>query len=582
MRKIRGNLGLLFLSLFLNLIAVPVAAEPIIEPELLRALDGAADKSLRVIVRFHPDESIKPLQLAAEFEEEPVLARQALVTSLRAQLTAAELQVAPLLAAAEKRGELLAKRKLWIINGLALDAQPTLVAALLHSDAVAEVRLDHSRSYVNLEPSGLRLEADGVSWGIERLRAPALWQTLAISGTGAVVASVDTGVDWLHPDLQSNYRGQLGHGVVQHEGAWFDAVNGGQYPYDDYGHGTHTAGTAVGQAGIGVAPGARWLGVKVLDGFGNGYNADIHAGFQWLLAPGGDPALAPDVAICSWGARQAGSEEFKEDIEALEAAGIFPIFAAGNEGPSSGTLRSPASLPGVFAVGASDPYELVASFSSRGPSPWGEVKPYVVAPGVETRSATPGATYASYQGTSMATPHVAGIAALLRGVSRTLPVPMMARIITETALPLTTTLPHAASGWGRVDAYDALVALTHPAVVTGVVRADGGGLLPGATVRAEPHGAGLQAAANTDEEGIYRLALRPGQYDLTASAFGYGGESEWGVRVLTDSIHSVDFSLPALPTGELRGQATLLKGQKIPTRTVSVQVYGTSGADDFG
>ncbi|MEA3309528.1 MAG: S8 family serine peptidase [Chloroflexota bacterium] len=575
MRKSREKLLLVGVLLLLNLIALPVAAEPVVEPELWRALAAVDETPLRVIVVFYAAQPTAPFQAAAEFAGEPLQAREVLVAGLQEQLTRAKLDVEPLLAAAEARGELLARRELWIINGLALTARPALVQELARSETVAELRLDQTRPYVEIAPSGTVTDVNRVPWGIERLRAPALWQTLAISGTGAVVASVDTGVDWLHPDLQANYRGQLGHGLVEHAGAWFDAVNGGQYPYDDYGHGTHTLGTAAGGAGIGVAPGARWLGVKVLNRAGNGYDADIHAGFQWLLAPGGDPALAPDVVICSWGARNPSSEEFRPDIAALEAAGIFPIFAAGNEGPRPETLRAPASLPGIFAVGASDLYEQVATFSSRGPSPWGEVKPYVVAPGVATRSAAPGGTYATYQGTSMATPHVAGIAALLRGVSRTLPIHTMARIITETAIPLTTTVPHQASGWGRVDAYDALVALTQPAVVTGTVQGAEAGLLTGATVHAAPHGAGSPALAKTDAAGVYRLALRPGQYDFTASAFGHGMESEWGVRVITGSVHRVDFLLPALPTGELRGQATVINTQKIPTRTVTMQVCGT-------
>ena len=575
MQKPGPKLLFICFLMLLNLVALPVAAEPIVEPELWRALAAPGETSLRVIVIFAAPAEVQPLQAAAEFAGEPLRAREVLVAGLQEQLTRAELAVEPLLAAAEARGELLARRELWIINGLALTARPALVQDLVRSEAVAELRLDQTRPYVEIKPSGTVSEETGIPWGIERLRAPTLWQTLALSGTGAVVASVDTGVDWLHPDLQANYRGQLGHGLVEHAGAWFDAVNGGQYPYDDYGHGTHTLGTAVGGAGIGVAPGARWLGVKVLNRAGNGYDADIHAGFQWLLAPGGDSALAPDVVICSWGAPNPSNAEFQPDIAALEAAGIFPIFAAGNEGPRPETLRAPASLPGVFAVGASDLYEQVATFSSRGPSPWGEVKPYVVAPGVATRSAAPGGTYASYQGTSMATPHVAGIAALLRGVSRTLPIHTMARIITETAIPLTTTLPHQASGWGRVDAYDALVALTQPAVVTGTVRGTETGLLASAAVHAEPHGAGSPASGQTDAAGVYRLALRPGQYDLTASAFGHGMENEWGVRVITGSVHRVDFLLPALPTGELRGQATVINIQKIPTRTVTVQVCGT-------
>lgn len=112
---------------------------------------------------------------------------------------------------------------------------------------------------------------------------------------------MDTGADWLYPALKFNYRGYNPHGPAKHTGKWFDPVTGYFYPFDDHGHGTHVLGIAVGHGGIRVAPGARWIAVKVLDGNGYGYDSWIHAGFQWLLAPEGDPSLAPDVVNCSWG-----------------------------------------------------------------------------------------------------------------------------------------------------------------------------------------------------------------------------------------------------------------------------------------
>jgi hypothetical protein len=125
----------------------------------------------------------------------------------------------------------------------------------------------------------------------------------------------------------------------------------------------------------------------------------IHQGFQWLIAPGGDPASAPDVVNCSWGNGNGFLTTFQADLQALWAAGILAIFSAGNSGPGEGTVNSPASLPGAFAVGATDSSEQVAYFSSRGPSPWGEIRPHVVAPGVSILSSTPGGAYDGLSGT---------------------------------------------------------------------------------------------------------------------------------------------------------------------------------------
>ena len=547
---------------------------PRVDPRLARALATSSEAPLRVIVRLRGGAPPRSLLSATPAGVAPTRRRERLVAALQEQLTASRAPLNAQLAAARAQGDLLRQRDLWIIHSLALEARPALIQALQTSPAVAELRLDPARQYVEPQLVSSTTSLNNLAWGVERIGAPEVWQTLALSGTGAVVAGMDTGVEWGHPALKETYRGNAGKGLVNHHGTWFDAVNAGIYPYDDHGHGSHTLGTAVGQGGIGVAPGARWIAVKILDGTGNGYTADIHAGFQWLLAPEGDPTLAPDVVVCSWGSTQSSNTTFQEDVEALLAAGIFPIFAAGNEGAAADTLRSPASLPGVFAVGASDPYGQVAPFSSRGPSPWDEIKPHVVAPGVNIPSSVPGGIYAESQGTSMATPHVAGIAALMRGVSPTLSTERMAQLITTTAVPLTDSVPNNASGWGRADAYAALVALTHPGIVSGRVTGRSGGLR-GAQVRAAPHGAGYAAHATTDASGHYALALSAGLYDLTATAFGHASGAEWGVPVSTDTDQSVDFALPVLPTGRLEGQATVTPGGQPPAQPVTVRALGT-------
>ncbi len=545
-----------------------------VDPLLARALTTPSDAALRVIVRLHGGTAPYASLSALPSDATAAQRRETLVAGLQQQLAETVAPLSAQLAAARVRGDLLRQRDLWIINGLALEARPALIRALQSSPAVAELRLDTARQYVAPTLLSSTTVLTDVAWGVQRIGAPPLWQTLALSGTGAVVAGMDTGIEWEHPALVDTYRGNVGKGLVNHHGAWFDAVNEGITPYDDHSHGSHTLGTAVGQGGIGVAPGARWIGVKVLNGAGSGYEADIHAGFQWLLAPEGDSALAPDVVICSWGASQSASTAFQEDVEALLAAGIFPIFAAGNEGPGTGTLRSPASLPGVFAVGASDPYGQVAGFSSRGPSPWDEIKPYVVAPGVNIPSSVPGSIYAESQGTSMAAPHVAGIAALMRGVSATISTQRMTHLITSTAAPLTHTVPNNDSGWGRADAYAALVALTQPGIVSGRVSGKSGAL-EGAQVRAEPHGAGHPGYATTDATGHYTLALTPGRYDLTATAFGHASSTVWGVRVSTDTTQAVNFTLSALPTGWVRGMATVAPDGRAPPYPVAVRALDT-------
>lgn len=587
--RLGGWLALLALSVtgYPAVSAVQAAPPtPLVEPALARALAEPAAGPLRVVVTLRSPAGPEPLAQAAAAGADLGTRRAVLVNALQATLSRSLPAVEPLLAQAEASGALLARRDLWVINGLVLTARPDLVRTLAESPAVAELRLDHYRQYVSEQPSAFSVQPSAVSrqstsnvqpststWGVTQIRAPEVWATLGISGTGAVVAGMDTGVDWQHPALQAQYRGNLGPGLVNHAASWYDAVNGGTYPYDDHGHGTHTLGTAVGSGGIGVAPAARWIGVKVLAGDGYGYDSWIHAGFQWLLAPGGNPALAPDVVNASWGNANGANTTFQADIAALVAASIFPVFAAGNEGPSPGSVGSPASLPGVFAVGASDPDEAMADFSSRGPSPFGEVKPYVVAPGVTVVSSVPGGVYQTGNGTSMATPHVAGVAALLRAISPTVAVATMAQLITQTAVPLTTTLPNNDSGWGRVDAFAAAVALNQAGLVSGTVLG-AGQPLPGALVAAAPHGAGRPAQTSAAAEGGYRLALLPAWYDLTASAFGYAPQTVYGVQAITGTTRQVDFNLAALPTGRLQGQVRVEPGHTVPTRPVVLRALG--------
>ncbi len=547
---------------------------PHVDPEVAQALATHSDSPLRIIVTF-PSADSPGSEITQS--RDALTRRTALVKSLQTTYEVAQAPFETLFAEAQSRGEVLERRDLWIIRGVALIARPQFVRQLINTPGLAEIRLDEYTQYLSPSDMAVREATGGgnPTWGLTQIRAPEVWASLGISGTGAVVAIVDTGVDFLHPALANRYYGNLGLGRFNHAIAWYDVVNGGIYPYDDEGHGTHVAGTVVGEGNIGVAPGAQWMGVKVLDGGGGGYESWVHAGFQWILAPGGDPARAPDVVNNSWGTSQPTNRAFETDIQTLLAADIFPVFAAGNEGPEPESLRAPASLPGVFAVGANDADEDVASFSSRGPSPWGETKPYIVAPGVNILSALPGGVYGQNSGTSMATPHVVGVVALMRAVSPTIAVAAMAQVLTETSVPLTTTTPNNDSGWGRLDSFAAVVAVARPGLVTGTVRGAGeGGPLSGALIQTNSRGITPTIQALTDAQGHYTLALTSGLYDISAAAFGYQTQTHSHLRVTDDSHQALDFELLALPSGVLQGRVTVLGSGVPPTRATSITVLG--------
>ena len=555
-----------------------------IEPALFKRLATAkADETLPVVVEMLAQADVSA---AATHLPDRIAAGALIVESLRATADSSQRDVRAFLAAEESAGRASNVRPLWIVNAVAAHAAPQTVAQLAAQPDVALVRLDRWKQWIEgMKDEGGRMKAPlpfefhpssfspppSVEWGIGKIRADEVWAAFNITGTGVVVANMDTGVDWLHPALAGNYRGCI-KSLCQHAASWFDATDGGAlYPQDGNGHGTHTMGTIAGQGGIGVAPGARWITTRVLNADGVGYDSWIHAGFQWILAPGGDPAKAPDVLSNSWGNDDGGDTTFQNDLRALRAAGILPIFSNGNKGPGGGTVGSPASLPEAFAVGATDNTDMMAYFSSRGPSPFGPIRPHVVAPGVNVRSAWPGGGYKSLNGTSMAAPHVAGVVALMLSAHPGTTLTTTAYVLTTTAVPLTTTTPNNDSGWGRVDAYAAVMAVANAGVLSGTVRnADTSQPIPGALVSVI---SGLQnASTQTDANGHYIVGVASGTYHVSVSAFAYeDGSANVIIGVGLPLVR--DFSLAPLPTGIVRGVIT--DAQTGVPVTATVEASGT-------
>ncbi|AWB43043.1 serine protease [Paenibacillus sp. CAA11] len=315
--------------------------------------------------------------------------------------------------------------------------------------------------------------SDQIEWNIAQINAPEVWAK-GIDGTGIVVANLDTGVDYTHPALARKWRGLDASGnVVNPELSWYDPHSRASLPQDGDGHGTHTMGTMVGSEEngsnqIGVAPGAKWIAVRIF----NPETTDsiILDGGQWLLAPvdrNGNlhPELAPDVVNNSWGGGAGMDEWFRPMVQAWRAAQIFPEFSAGNTtltnpgGP--GSVANPANYPESFATGATDINQNLGSFSLLGPSPYGETKPEVSAPGVNIRSSVPGGNYeGGWNGTSMAGPHTTALAALLLQANHSLTVDQLEEIIQNTATPRTDsqfpTSPNNGYGHGIINALDAV------------------------------------------------------------------------------------------------------------------------------
>lgn len=337
-----------------------------------------------------------------------------------------------------------------------------------------EVRLaPFAQSTVESAPPATRVPGTRgtTEWNVTKVNAPAVWAQ-GFNGQGVTVGIVDTGTDLNHPALTKAYRGAQADGTFDHNYNFFDAVNGKTVPYDDNKHGTHVAGTVLGATAdraIGVAPGAKWITSKILGGNGSGTLAGVTKGLEWMLAPrdangqNADPTKAPDIVSNSWGTNNGKLTAFSNIWKAFIAAGIEPVAAAGNSGPRPSTVGAPGSYPESISVAATDSNDNVASFSSRGPSPLKDAsgsdkKPDVAAPGHQVVSSVPGGGYAAFSGTSMATPAVSGVVALLLSKHKDLTHDEVQSALRSSAVDIDKPGYDYNAGYGRVSADAALKA----------------------------------------------------------------------------------------------------------------------------
>ncbi len=393
---------------------------------------------------------------------------QRAVDALRAVAARSQVPVLNLLRANEFLNKASGVEPLWICNCVVVTADQDTIATLAERSDVKRISANQPMK-VDLEPVFDAPAAPvAVEWNVSIIRANDVWADFGITGKGITVGSLDTGVRWDHPALKSKYRGWDG-ATATHDYNWFDATRrGSRVPVDSGGHGTHTMGTIVGDDGdanqIGVAPGAKWIASAMIEG-GDAWIVAAHRAFQWMIAPtdldgaNPDPDRRPAVVNNSWGCFSAicrNFEEFRDDVDAWIAAGIFPEFSAGNEGPRSASMRWPGGYAEAFSTGATTREDTIAGFSSRGPGQDGTTKPEVVAPGDGVRSSIGASGYGSMSGTSMAGPHVVGLVALLLEVNPLLTIDELATIIETTAIPMGDPIPNNTYGWGRIDAYSAV------------------------------------------------------------------------------------------------------------------------------
>jgi uncharacterized repeat protein (TIGR01451 family) len=406
-------------------------------------------------------------------------------------------------------------RSFWVANMIWVRGDMAVIQAMAQRDDVSHIYANPTVKADLPTQEEYIEEMQAIEWNILMVNADDVWGE-GYTGQGAVIGGHDTGYDWDHPALIDAYRGWNGS-TADHNYNWHDAIHGNNpntppgnpcgfdspVPCDDNNHGTHTMGTMVGDDGgsnqIGMAPGARWISCRNMEE-GWGMPSTYGECYQWFIAPtdlndqNPNPAMAPHVINNSWSCPPSEGctdpNALLTIVQNLRAAGILTAHSAGNGGSGCSTVNAPAAIYAEsFSVGSTTNSDAISGFSSRGPvtiDGSNRLKPDISAPGSGVRSSIIGGGYATFNGTSMAAPHVAGLTALLISADPSLAgeVDELEEIIQVMAVPKTTTqdcgttpgsqIPNNTFGYGRIDA------IRHGLAVEGDVSP--GTAMPGQTV----------------------------------------------------------------------------------------------------
>jgi subtilisin len=403
-----------------------------------------------------------------------------------------------------------------IVPAAAVQMSPQAADALSRNPSISYVEPDYT----------VYAHSQTVPWGIDRVFGNETysfptWNTT--KGSGIKVAILDTGIDENHQDLK------VAGGVTT-----VDATHWGD---DGNGHGTHVAGTVAALDNtlgvVGVAPSVDLYAVKVLSDGGSGSVSSVVAGIEWAVAES-IPILNMSLGSSS------DSQTLRNACDAAYAAGHLIVSSAGNSGNPGGrgdNVGYPAKYESVIAVASSTVNDTRSSFSSTGPAV------ELIAPGSSILSTLPGNSYGTYSGTSMASPHVAGVAALTWAANTDLSNAQLRQILRDTAEDLGLSSNHQGYGLARADLAVKAAGGTVPVVngnIEGTVTdAETNSGIGGAIVNVD----GTNYSATTNSNGNYTITGVPvGSYTVTASASGYQSSS-LQVSVNENETSIVNFSL---------------------------------------
>lgn len=569
----------------------PVRWDKVDQALQARLADAGDQASVELMLRLEPRAFLEDVRFRRAEVVERLRSAAASQATLRPQLETAGFTV---------------KGSFWIANYLLVEGPAGRVGDLTRLPSVARVVPNFEVTLLDSAGTTAAEPAASPTWGLERIGADQVWSRLGIQGDGVRVCVSDTGVDIDHPDLTGRMATD-NPGSPEYPGGWieFDSSGNpvsGSTPHDTHGHGTHTSGTVLGGdvsgVAIGVAPAATLMHALVLPG-GGGTFAQVIAGIEWCVDPtddAGNPAGQPaDVHSMSWGAT-GYYDDLVDPIRNSLLAGTLPVAAAGNCG--EGCSGTPGNVYDALGIGASDESDAIAYFSSgevvrksswsSPPADWPDewTVPLLSAPGVNVYSSVPGGGYESWQGTSMATPHVAGCAALMLAANPSLGVGEIRDTLVATADWFDTyasSPPDTRYGWGRIDCLDAVESVAFDSGITGALTDEEDGA-PVDQGWVNVTSAEVSREVRSDDAGGFRLSLKPGTYDVTVERFGYAPASRTNVSVDPDTWVTLDFALVPGPRGNVTGTAVHnatdigLPGVTVTVLDVPVTLAGRSSS----
>jgi len=481
----RNFYALLFFVFLTTNFVVGKEGETIITNDLQTYLEQKNNEDLiRVNIRFKAQANL--LNRYADLQKmNPEIRRQTVVDDLKTFSKGSQKGLISFLEQ-QKSSDYKIVYQLWITNVVTCYLTESLIEQLSLRNDIDRIDIDEDRQLISEKPEMVAFEpsekgVDEITYNVTKVNADDVW-ALGYTGEGVIVSVLDVGVNYNHTDLTDHMwesDDYPNHG--------YDFVNNDNDPMDDHGHGTHCAGTVAGDgtAGsqTGMAPDATIMACKVLDAGGNGSESGVWAAAEFSVEQGAH------VLSLSLGWQHAWNPDrvsWRNTFDNVLAAGVVAAIAAGNEGGNVNNVddvRTPGDCPppwlnpdqtliggisAVVCVGATDQSDDIAYFSSRGPSEWenidpfndyphnpelGLIRPDVSAPGVDIKSCTHNSNtgYTLMSGTSMATPGVAGMMALLLSKNIGLTPADIAMILETTSVELGAEGKDNVFGSGRVD-----------------------------------------------------------------------------------------------------------------------------------